>query len=381
MNINHSTCNHNLYMSRRNIIISMAATAISLSAAITSSAQNTTKLTATKANDYGLVYTLPSAVINVTLEAERTESRPGEFYNYATKYLKTSPIQSKSQKWTLSGVQLTQTAVPDDEQRYNVQVKSGTPVTIVIDSYHATVSINDEGYAPQPAEKPPLHPRQAQPSIHATPAARQAMTEEMIQSTSTAKRAELAADKIFELRQNRNDIISGNADGMPKDGQAMQLALDNLTQQEEALTAMFTGVTVSSSEIATYTFVPGEESQKIVIARISPVKGLIAADDLAGDPIYLNYKVVSKGTMPLTDKGEERRFPKGGVAYRIPGTAEISIIYDGKELDKKTLHIPQLGVVFGMEPSMFSDKKTPGYAHFDPLTGAIKETGIATVNR
>ena len=85
--------------------------------------------------------------------------------------------------------------------------------------------------------------------------------------------------------------------------------------------------------------------------------------------------------MPLTDKGEERRFPKGGVAYRIPGTAEISIIYDGKELDKKTLHIPQLGVVFGMEPSMFSDKKTPGYAHFDPLTGAIKETGIASVNR
>lgn len=381
MNINHSTCNHNLYMSRRNIIISMAATAISLSAAITSSAQNTTKLTATKANDYGLVYTLPSAVISVTLEAERTESRPGEFYNYATKYLKTSPIQSKSQKWALSGAQLTQTAVPDDEQRYNVQFKSGTPVTIVVDSNNAPVSINDEGYAPQPAEKPTLQPRQAQPSILDTPAARQAMTEEMIQSTSTAKRAELAADKIFELRQNRNDIISGNADGMPKDGQAMQLALDNLTQQEEALTAMFTGVTVSSSEIATYTFVPGEESQKIVIARISPVKGLIAADDLAGDPIYLNYKVVSKGTMPLTDKGEERRFPKGGVAYRIPGTAEISIIYDGKELDKKTLHIPQLGVVFGMEPSMFSDKKTPGYAHFDPLTGAIKETGIATVNR
>lgn len=362
----------------RTIIMSMAATALSITAAMPSAAQNTTKLTATKANDYGLIYTLPSAVINVTLEAELTESRPGEFHNYTAKYLKTSPIQAKSQKWTLTGAELTQKAVPDDEQRYSVQFKNGTPVTIVVDSNNAPVSINDENYTPPSAATTSLKPRQAQPSILDTPAARQAMTEEMIQSTSTAKRAELAADKIFELRQNRNDIISGNADGMPKDGQAMQIALDNLTQQEEALTAMFMGVTVSSSEVATYSFVPGEESQKTVIARISPVKGLIAADDLAGEPIYLIYKVITKGTMPLTDKGEERRFPKGGVAYRIPGTAELSIVYDGKELDKKTLHIPQLGVVFGMEPSLFSDKKAPGYAHFDPLTGAVKETGIAT---
>ncbi len=360
----------------RNFIMPMAVMAMCVAASGLAHAQTTTKLTATKANDYGLVYTLPSAVINVTLEAERTESRPGELYNYASKYLKTSPIQSASQRWTLAGAELIQTAVPDDEQRYNVKFKNNSPVIIVVDSNNAPVSINDEGYAPSAPAKPTLEPKQPQPNILDSPAARQAMTEEMIQSTSTAKRAELAADKIFELRQNRNDIISGNADGMPKDGQAMQIALDNLAQQEEALTAMFTGVKISSSEFETYTFTPGEESQNVVIARISPVKGLLPADDLAGEPIYLNYKVISRGTIPLTDKGEEKRFPKGGVAYRIPGIAEISITYDGEELDKQTFQIPQLGVVFGMEPSMFSDKKAPGYAHFEPLTGAIKETGI-----
>lgn len=356
-------------------LIASAALALIPAAAYT---QTTTKLTATKANDYGLVYTLPSAVINITLEAELTDSRPGELYNYSTKYLKTSPIQSASQRWTLIGAELTQTAVPDDNQRYNVQFKNGSPVTVVIDSNNAPVSINDEDYTPASAPVSSLKPREAQPSILDSPAARQAMTEEMIQSTSTAKRAELAADKIFEIRQNRNDIISGNADGMPKDGQAMQIALDNLAQQEEALTAMFTGVKVTSTEVAGYTFLPGEESQRVVIARLSPIKGLIPADDLAGDPIYLDYKVLTRGEIPLTDKGEERRFPKGGVAYRIPGTAEITISYGDKVLDKATMRIPQLGVVFGMDPSMFSDKKAPGYAHFDPLTGAIAETGIAT---
>lgn len=360
----------------RPIIHLLASAALALTPVVAQS-QTTTKLTATKANDYGLVYTLPSAVIQVTLEAERTDSRPGEFYNYSTKYLKTSPIQAASQRWTLIGAELTQKAVPDDSERYNVQFKSGSPVTVVIDSNNAPVSINDEEYAPATQATSSLKPREAEPSILDTPAARQAMTEEMIQSTSTAKRAELAADKIFELRQNRNDIISGNADGMPKDGQAMQIALDNLAQQEEALTAMFTGVKVISSEVAGFTFTPGEESQRIVIARLSPVKGLIAADDLAGEPIYLDYKVVSRGEIPTTDKGEERRFPKGGVAYRIPGTAEITVSYDDKVLAKATMRIPQLGVVFGMDPSMFSDKKTPGYAHFDPLTGAVTETGIA----
>ena len=74
----------------RNFIMPMAVMAMCVAASGPAHAQTTTKLTATKANDYGLVYTLPSAVINVTLEAERTESRPGELYNYASKYLKTS---------------------------------------------------------------------------------------------------------------------------------------------------------------------------------------------------------------------------------------------------------------------------------------------------
>lgn len=361
----------------RYITVPMAIMALIISSASLTQAQTTTKLTATKATDYGLIYTLPSAVINVTLEAEKTESKPGEFYNYAAKYLKTSPIQRQSVHWTLTAACLTQKAVPDDEQRYSVQFKNGTPVTVMVDANNAPLSINDETYTPAIQQQPALQPRKAEPSILDSPAARQAVTEEMIQSTSTAKRAELAADKIFELRQNRNDIISGNADAMPKDGQAMQIALDNLSQQEEALTAMFVGVTLSSLETATYTFVPGEESQKIIIARISPVNGLVAADNLAGDPIYLDYKVTSRGTLPLTEKGEERRFPKGGVAYRIPGTAEISIIFDGKVLDKASFNIPQLGVVYGMDASMFSDKKAPGYAHFDPLTGAIRETGIS----
>ena len=35
----------------------------------------------------------------------------------------------------------------------------------------------------------------------------------------------------------------------------------------------------------------------------------------------------------------------------------------------------QFGVVFGLSPDLFSDKKDPSYAVFDPATGALKEIG------
>ena len=57
--------------------------------------------------------------------------------------------------------------------------------------------------------------KKARPTILQLPIARQAVTPEMIQSKSSAKRAELAAAKIYELRNMRSEIISGQADAMP----------------------------------------------------------------------------------------------------------------------------------------------------------------------
>ncbi len=65
--------------------------ALILTAAFTpasgASAQTSQKVSAGKANEYGLVYTLPSTAFDIYLEAELTEEHPGEFYNYARRHL------------------------------------------------------------------------------------------------------------------------------------------------------------------------------------------------------------------------------------------------------------------------------------------------------
>ncbi len=351
-----------------------------LAAALLTSAQTTQKLTAGKANEYGLIYTLPVTVIAVTVAAEKTVRQPGDFIRYAKEYLGMDPIVEPSVTCRLKSVTITTRGVADNEERYLVQFKSGSTPFMILSDTDFPLAINTEAVAAATAAQLP-QPREAGPTILETPAATQAMTAEMLQSTSSAKRAELAAARIFELRQSRSDIISGSADNMPSDGQAMQLALDNLNNQEAALTAMFLGTEQTSTQVATFTAVPpagNDQSWQCVIARLSSLDGIVDADDLSGDPIHLTVNVTSRGTLPKNEKGEEKRFPKGGLAYRIPGTAEVTASFMGSDVAATQIDVAQYGVVFGLDPNLFTNKREPAYATFNPVTGAIREIGSVT---
>ncbi len=52
---------------------------ICIGAALAAPAQTSQKITAGKANEYGLVYSLPATALDVYIEAEISESHPGEF--------------------------------------------------------------------------------------------------------------------------------------------------------------------------------------------------------------------------------------------------------------------------------------------------------------
>ncbi len=200
----------------------------------------------------------------------------------------------------------------------------------------------------------------------------------MMQSQSTAKRAELAASALFAIRQTRNDLITGQAEQTPPDGKSLQLMLDNLEAQEQALMAMFVGTTSTWTDVATFNILPEDDINRMVIARISAIDGIVDANDLSGAPVYLNLKVTQRGQLPLNDKGEELPFPKNGFAYCIPGTAQITVTYDGRAYFDADKEIAQFGVIYGLAPNSFTDRKAPIFVIFDPATGAIATQGPAS---
>lgn len=355
---------------------------IALTAALLSGtavkAQTTQRLSASKANDYGVVYTLPTTAIQITVGAEKTVSKPGEFSVLGWKYLKATPILEETTRWRLSEAYITPVAVADESERYLVTLKGGTGTFITVNGSNAPLAINDEKYTPATESEPPLRPVSAKPTVLEKPVALQAQTEEMLQSHSTVHRAKMAAAKIYELRTNRNELVAGQADAMPTDGNAMKLALETIDNQEEALTAMFLGTTSKSLEVATYDVeIPAmdDAGKRMIIGRLSATEGFVNAENLSGAPIYLTVTPLTEGKLPLDEKGQERTMPKGGVAYRIPGTAKVTLEFDGRIVAEKVISVAQYGVTYGIDPSLFTNKKSPSYAHFDPLTGALLEIG------
>lgn len=355
--------------------------------ALAPAAQNSQKFTATKASEFGLSYTLPTTVFSVTLEAERTDKKPGEFALYAKRLLGIDPILKPSTSWRLKAAEIIPVAIADPDQRYLAQFKNNTSPFIRLTPEGFPIALNDDSWEAPAPKSTVLKSVAAEPTILELPVATQAVTPDMLRATSTAKRAELAAQRIMEIRQNRADIIAGEADGMPADGQAMQLALSTLDEQEQALTAMFAGTTSVSTAVESYMVTPPAEfdpetgnAAPIIIARVSPLTGLVEPDDLSGSPVTIEFRNITTADLPVNDKGVQKTFPKGGVAYRIPGQADIVVAdFEGNEVaSAPQVDVAQYGLVFGLEPNLFTDKKNPSYLHFSPISGSVLELGTLT---
>lgn len=352
--------------------IRLIASMVAAASVCGASAQTTQQLSTSKANEYGLTYSLPETVVDITIETRHTRQTPGEFYNYAKRYLGiTDVIVVPSSSAEIESVVVEPRGVARPGEAYLVKFKNGSNVSMTLTDSDVPLAINtDRVEVPSRARLPVA--QAAAPTPLQGDAARQAVTQEMSATSSLSRRAELAAQRIFELRDTRNELLSGNADNMPPDGQAMKLVLDNIAAQEAALMAMFAGTTSSYTTVSTITYRPGLEcATDTVIARLSPVDGLVRADDLSGDPVTLTISDIVRGELPLNDKGQPRTFPKGGVAYNIPGSAVLTLSVDGRQLAVKPIEVSQFGMTFGLDPALFTDKKKPSYVLFSPITGAI----------
>ena len=346
----------------------------------TAGAQSTQKLSAAKHNDYGLVYSLPKTHLRIEVEAEQTVKKAGPYYNYAKKYLGTSDVVLMDSKtWTLKSVKVTSYGMPEKGNEYLMQFKSGSTPFLIVSEDGVPLSINTNDI-----EIPALYKKgTATPlteSLLDDNAYTSALSGELLASGSLAKRAENAANAIYKIRESRTNYAIGEADQMPPDGESLKLILHELDKQEAALKAMFLGTTQTATAVEVFEYYPSEETKDEVILRISDFNGISSKDDLSGEPLYLTLKIVSKGEIPLDEKGVEKKLPKGAVMYNIPGKASITLTYDGKKMFDKIFDIAQFGVEYGLNPALFSDKKNPSYLKYHPSTGGIKEIGLTSTN-
>ena len=355
---------------KRSILIALMAAGIFAAPA---AAQQTKVLTADKTNEYGLVYSLPVTALEITITAQKETLVAGPYANYAKKYLATDNIITESgERWTITGVSVRQYGAVEPETKYLMQLKPGSTTFIGVADNGMLLSINCEPQAEQQAAQ--SHPA-SRPANFTGKEYLQYVDEDFIASQSSAKQAEMLASNIMEVRDARLSLTRGTADTMPTDGKQLELMLNSLQEQEDAMTAAFTGMVEKETVTRTYSYVPEEDGKEILI-RFSDFKGFCAADDYAGSPLEVRVNVTAQGVIPKDANGKEKELPKDAVRYCIPGSAQITLLHEGKTLYNRELEFAQFGVEYGLNPALFTDRKEPSYAIFNPVTGGLRELGI-----
>ena len=345
-----------------------------LLAASSAWSQATKVLTAEKSNEYGLVYSLPTTALEVEVAARHEVGKKGPFYLYAKKSIGTDKaIAEDYEKWEITEVKVRPYGVTDSGTQYLMQLRPGAVTSITVDANGMLLAINKDADAPKGATGQP----EAQAGSVKWPTGNEYLDfvdEDFVASKSSAKQAQLLAESLMEVRESKLALTRGTADVMPADGKQMELMLASLGQQEAAMTAAFTGSVTSETVTRKFTFIP-EGDGKQILFRMSDFAGFVDADDLSGDPIYIGIETLNQATVPVDAKGEPKKLPKNAIIYNIPGSAMVSISALGKKLYEKEIQMAQMGMTFGLDPALFTDKKEPSFAVFDPVTGALLEIG------
>lgn len=329
------------------------------------------KKNAVKANNFGITYSLPKTQLVVDAEVTKVTCKAGPYYKYAEKYLGVKDAVTEDKVYyELGKISLVNKGIPDPDNTYIVEFKSGTVAPYAYLTEDGLLcSINAE-YAP---EESPLETikKSGQEPAKVTDAS--VFSEELLMAGSTAKQAEVAAKQIYRIRESRLNILTGDADNLPPDGEAMKLVIQQLEEQEKALTNLFTGILTKETSHYEVNITPYDNLEKEVLFRFSKLMGIVDADDLGGVPVYMNLKATERAPLLEPKEAEKKEKTLKGIIYNVPGKASIEISMNKKTLYKGEAQITQFGSREGLAPVMFEDKKAPVKVYFYPETGAIKQ--------
>jgi len=314
----------------------------------------------------GAVYFLPKTAIRIAVKIEKTTFTPGEFASYAERFLRMTNVgQEPSTSYRIISLEQSPFGVRDTEKAYAIRFNNKTAAINVAQAEDGVLlAINAEPVRlaePTPFKAAPK-PKTVNP--------RQIMNEEILAAGSAAKMAQLTAQEIYDIRDSRSQLIKGQADFMPKDGDQMKLMLLQLDQQDKALTSLFAGTTVCDTTEVVMVVTPDQELQQHTLFRFSRHFGMVDADDMSGTPYYITIKNLTQ--LPPTDEEAAKKKKKAanGLYYNVPGKLRSTIQNGNDVVSKEDFPAAQFGNVELLSPDLFN-KHYGTRLWLNPLTGGI----------
>ena len=304
-------------MIKRTLIIA----ALIASGLTTSVAQTLTEQYMPGITTEGAIYALPKTAVRIAILVEKTTYTPGDFAPYAERFLRLNNVSMEpSTSYRIISVCQSAFGVSDSTKYYAIRFNNKTAAINVARAEDGVLlALNAE---PRFLSAPDVFRAWPKPEADNP---RQFMNQEILAAGSTAKMAQLTAQEIYDIRSSRSELVKGQADFMPQDGEQMNLMLSQLDRQDRALTSLFAGTTVCDTTETVLTVVADSTMQRKPLFRFSKHFGLVDADDLSGAPYHISIDNLTQ--MPPTDEKSAKKKKKAayGLYYNVAGRMRSTI--------------------------------------------------------
>ena len=309
------------------------------------------------------VYALPSTTVEIAVEAEHVRFTAGPYARFASKYLGIDAEQEDTETFRIKSIALQALVEADVSQLYYLEVKDKkTDARFLQLSRNGLLvspgpaaagsrafrygraprgAFDDRGIAPNISkEQVTLYkPTRAAGGIEKIPVLQSQLVEK-----NPERRAEEAANVIFNLREKRIALITGESEGaLSHDG--LQAALQEIRRLEAEYLQLFLGHTTTGVQSAVFFVTPVATQQKqlYVAFRLSDTEGLLSSDNVAGRPVTLELTVDRKSgaTPAVAPSAGNSKTPF--LVYRIPETVQARLNDGQTNLLQTRLPVYQLG--------------------------------------
>lgn len=312
-----------------------------------------------------LTYSLPSTSLVLEVEAVQEDFYAGPYAKFASKYLGIDVRQKDSRTYSISKVSLTPYIEADHSSRYVLEAGSDRIDAAFLRLTAAgLVSVSDGSFGsgsawrfPTPvygdfsdkgltsnltSEAATLYQNVKNESAYS----RVAVKQEIIVEKSLEKRAAETAAMIFDIREKRYQIVTGDTDATYS-GEAMGAAVAEITRLEKEYMTLFTGYSEKSIQRMKSEIVPQKDRTMYVVFRMSATDGLLSADDLSGTPVLLEIVPgkVAPPANPVEKKSEEKKLSKDVIyaMYRVPSVCVLKLTDGADQLMTARLPVYQYG--------------------------------------
>ncbi|WP_297098778.1 DUF4831 family protein [uncultured Draconibacterium sp.] len=332
----------------------------------------------------GIAYALPRTGIKVHVEAIREKFEPGPYAAYAQQLLGIKDARNRaSVKWSVSAVKIETFSEPDPQQVYKAM--GDIAATISLAPNGCLAGINASGTAIMPLEvqsnktfqKPDIDDGFSFDYFSDTPFLIPGDSTNNFRPTAVGmeQKAAEAAQRVLDCRMNQYDLAALRIDGEYPDGKAYEVSLEELKRTEQNYIKLFVGRTTYKTETYSFDYVPAANEKNAVIFRISDENGVVPASDLSGKPVMVEFEqaagLLAKYQAEAVSDNPDAGYD--GVYYRMPGVANIKVIYELNSLASARATIAQFGITAPVPEDLLGGDYS---IEFHPETGAIKSVQL-----